>query len=317
MINRYLLRIKAVQVLYSFYVSKGDDAKRIEEELSTSISKASDLYYCVLQLIVDMRRYAERAAEHLCSLEEPESDPLYKLLTCKQFVENKLARQLEINDELKDYIESHDMEWVWQIHKDVLKKIGQRIQEAEYFETYATDKSSFEADVRLWKQVLQNELMGNEDFEQAIEDVNIYWNDDIYNAISFAVKTIKKFQLKEGANQPLMPIIKSASEMDYARRLVSYAITHFQEADELVKPFLKGWELERIPMMDLTIIRAAVAEMQAFSDIHVGVTMNEYIEIAKTYCAENSVQFVSGVLYQIGKKLQPLQMKEEESKKKK
>lgn len=311
MINRYLLRIKAVQVLYSFYVSKSADAKRIEEELSNSISKASDLYYCVLQLIVDMRKYAERASEHLCSLDEPESDPLYKLLTCKQFVNNKLARQLEINDELNDYIGSHDLEWIWQIHKDVLKKLGQRIQESEYFETYATDKSSFENDVRLWKQVLQNELMGNEDFEQAIEDVNIYWNDDLYNAISFVVKTIKKFSLKEGAGQPLMPILKSASEMDYARKLVSYAIVHFKEADEMIKPFLKGWELERIPMMDLTIIRAAVSEMQAFDDIHVGVTMNEYIEIAKTYCAENSVQFVSGVLYQVGKKLQPLEVKEE------
>ena len=137
------------------------------------------------------------------------------------------------------------------------------------------------------------------------------WNDDLYNAISFVVKTIKKFSLKEGAGQPLMPIIKSASEMDYARKLVSYAIVHFKEADEMIKPFLKGWELERIPMMDLTIIRAAVSEMQAFDDIHVGVTMNEYIEIAKTYCAENSVQFVSGVLYQVGKKLQPLEVKEE------
>jgi len=310
MINRALLRIKSVQMLYSFFVSKVGDAERIEEELRLSISKSSDLYYCVLQLIVETRKTAQKGWEHLINDENPESDPLYPLYSCRRFRENKFAAQLEINNELMDYLNSRDMEWVWEIHSNVVFKLLERIVAADYFKKYAAeDADSYEADKRLWREILQNELMANEEFERAIEDMNIYWNDDLYNAISFGVKTIKRFGLKTGSDQPLMPIMRSADELEYPKRLVRYAMVNYEEIDKKIEPFLVGWTLDRLPVMDLTVMRAAIAEMMAFDDIHVGVTINEYIEIAKAYCADNSIDYISAVIYGVGAQIDPLSVK--------
>jgi len=310
MINRALLRIKSVQMLYSFFVSNVGDADRIEEELRLSISKSSDLYYCVLQLIVETRRSALKGWEHISVSENPQEDPLYPLLSCQRFRDNRFAAQLEINEELRDYLTSRDLEWIWEIHRDVVFKLFDRIASSAYFQEYAAEQtSSYESDKRFWRNVLQNELMGNESFENAIEEMNIYWNDDLYNAISFGVKTIKRFTVTTGADQSLMPIMRSADELDYAKRLVRYAMVNYEEIDRKIEPFLVGWTLDRLPVMDRTVMRAAIAEMMAFEDIHVGVTINEYIEISKSYCADNSIDYISAVLYGVGAQLDPLSVK--------
>lgn len=310
MINRSLLRIKSVQMLYSFYVSKVGDAERIEEELRLSISKSSDLYYCVLQLIVEAHRTTSKAWKHLVTVEKPEEDPLYPLASCSRFRENRFAAQLDLNEELHDYMSSRDMEWVWEIHRNVVFNVLERIAHSEYFRQYAAEtSSSYDADKRLWRDVLQNELMGNEEFENAIEDMNIYWNDDLYNAISFGVKTIKHFGLKAGSEQPLMPIMRNAGELEYSKRLVRYAMVNYEEIDKKIEPLLTGWTLDRLPVMDLTVMRTAIAEMLAFDDIYVGVTINEYIEIAKAYCGDNSIDYISAVIYGVGAEIDPLSVK--------
>lgn len=310
MINRALLRIKSVQILYSFFVSKVGDAERIEDELKLSITKSADLYYCILQLIVDVRKTAMKAWEHLAMQENPEQDKLYNLLSCRKFRENKFACQLETNDELCDYLSSRDIDWMWEIHRNVVLKMLERISQSEYFEQYASDeKWTYEADKTLWRYILQTEIIGNEDLENAIEDMNIYWNDDIYNAVSFGVKTIKKFSLKAENEQNLLPILKNADELKYAKKLVRYTMVNFEEIDKKIEPLLIGWPLERLSVMDLTVMRAAVAEMMAFDDIHVGVTINEYIEIAKTYCADSSINYISAVIYGVGSQINPLAVK--------
>lgn len=309
MINRSLLRIKSVQILYSYFVSDCGDVERTDEELGESISRASDLYYCVLQFLVEVRRYAERAAEHNKCLEEPENAPLYGLLQSRRISNNRVARMLEENVELREYLESRDLSWVWEIHRNAVRDVLMNVQDEEYFKKYVTGDDSFESDIVFCRHLLQKSLMGNEEFEQAIEEVNIYWNDDLFNAVAFAVKTLKHLNGKDDGNNKLLPVMKGIDEIEYARRLVRYTIANYKKIDEKIEPLLKGWNIERLPVMDLTVVRAAIAEMMVFDDIHVAVTMNEYIEIAKTYCGDNSVQFVSGLLYSIGKELAPLDMK--------
>ena len=60
MINRILLRIKVVQVLYAFFRGDNHDKVIAEKELCHSIQKAYDLYFYLLQLIVELTRYSEQ-----------------------------------------------------------------------------------------------------------------------------------------------------------------------------------------------------------------------------------------------------------------
>ncbi|MCL4134765.1 UNVERIFIED_CONTAM: hypothetical protein GTU68_067200 [Idotea baltica] len=76
-----------------------------------------------------------------------------------------------------------------------------------------------------------------------------------------------------------------------------------QELMQTILPSLKNWEYDRIAETDKILLKMALVEMKEFSGIPVKVTINEIIEIAKTYSTPKSGQFVNGVLDKISKEL--------------
>ena len=73
-------------------------------------------------------------------------------------------------------------------------------------------------------------------------------------------------------------------------------MTKGDELREMIDKNTKNWELDRIAFMDIIIMEVALAELMDFPTIPVNVTLNEYIEIAKTYSTEKSGTFINGVL---------------------
>ena len=56
------------------------------------------------------------------------------------------------------------------------------------------------------------------------------------------------------------------------------------------------WDFDRIALMDLIIMQIALAEIFTFDSIPVSVSLNEYIEIAKSYSTPKSGTFINGIL---------------------
>ena len=75
------------------------------------------------------------------------------------------------------------------------------------------------------------------------------------------------------------------------------------EYTELIDKNTKGWDIDRVAFMDKTILLIAVAELLNFPTIPVNVTMNEYIELSKSYSSDKSPAFINGVLDNIVKDL--------------
>ncbi|NBT16883.1 MAG: transcription antitermination factor NusB, partial [Chitinophagia bacterium] len=89
-----------------------------------------------------------------------------------------------------------------------------------------------------------------------------------------------------------------------------YALTLLKTVTEkkelcmnLIKPKLKNWDPERIAVLDMIMIRMGVCELLFFETIPTKVTINEYIDIAKSYSTQQSGQFVNGILDSIHKDL--------------
>ncbi len=57
-----------------------------------------------------------------------------------------------------------------------------------------------------------------------------------------------------------------------------------------------NWDFERIAFMDVVIMQVAVAELYKFENIPIRVTLNEYIDLAKSYSTPKSSTFINGVL---------------------
>lgn len=68
------------------------------------------------------------------------------------------------------------------------------------------------------------------------------------------------------------------------------------EIDVMLDDVSKGWRLNRMGKVDLTILRIAVYEMKYDEEIPVGVAINEAVELAKKYGEDHSKSFVNGIL---------------------
>ncbi|MFD0767936.1 transcription antitermination factor NusB [Bacillus sp. CGMCC 1.60114] len=89
------------------------------------------------------------------------------------------------------------------------------------------------------------------------------------------------------------------STNEFLETLVFGCVEYKEVIDELIRQNLKKWKLERISIVDRSILRLAVYEMKYMEDIPHSVSINEAIEIAKAYGDEESRRFINGVLSSI------------------
>lgn len=86
---------------------------------------------------------------------------------------------------------------------------------------------------------------------------------------------------------------------EFLESLVVGFVDNKEEIDATIRQNLKKWKLERISIVDRSILRVAVCEMKYMEEIPHNVTINEAIEIAKTFGDEESRRFINGVLSNI------------------
>lgn len=299
MINRVLIRLKIVQIIYAYYKNSGKTIKATEDEVFFSLSKAYDLYNYMLLLIVGITHYAADRISFLSMKIRPtESDRNPNL----KFVNNRFVAQLECNEQLVKFAEKSKLNWV--DNSDLLRRMLDKIEESDIYKEYmSTETSSYEEDKELWRKLYKAFVFDNEELDSLLEEQSLYWNDDKSIVDSFVLKTIKRFEEENGSTQPLLPEYKDVADMEFARKLFRNAINNAEQYREMMSSNSKNWDMSRLAFMDVVIMQVALAEIMTFDDVPLSVTLNEYVEIAKHYSTLKSGSFVNGMLDTITKKL--------------
>ena len=73
--------------------------------------------------------------------------------------------------------------------------------------------------------------------------------------------------------------------------------------DALITRFAKGWTIERMPVIDRTLLRMAIYELVHRADVPTAAIISEAVELAKRYSTDDSGKFVNGMLSRIAKEL--------------
>lgn len=94
----------------------------------------------------------------------------------------------------------------------------------------------------------------------------------------------------------ILKSISNQSDREFANDLINKILLHGDELDDKIKERVKNWEMNRIALIDLILLRMGVCEMLYFPDIPPKVSINESIEIAKEYSTAGSSKFINGVL---------------------
>lgn len=300
MINRELIRLKVVQLSYAYYQNGNHKLDTAENDLFTSLSKAYDLYLYLLELMVEITRIAERAyltavqrAERLGEAETPNP----------RFVNNQFIAQLRVNRQLLDFKENEKKTWA--NDEDFVRRLFKRITESQDYQEWMakTGTPTYAEDRDLWRRLYKSVLMDCEDLDQLLEEKCIFWNDDRFIVDTFVLKTIKHFEKKHGANQPLLPEYRDEEDREFARRLFRASLLGSENYRGIISQSLRNWDLERLALMDLIVMQTAIAEMLTFPNIPLTVTINEYVDISKFYSTPRSGSYINGMLDAIARRL--------------
>lgn len=298
MINRKLIRVKIVQLTYAYYQNGHHNMDTAEKELLFSLSKAYDLYNYLLGLIVAITQEERRRVDIATRRAEREGTET----PSQRFAFNKFATQLEENKQLNLFMEDKKMSWENDV--EAVRKLCDQIERSPLYQEYMmSDAEDYETDRELWRRIYRTLIQGNEDLDAILEEKSLYWNDDKEIVDTFVLKTIKRFDPANKADQELLPEYDDTEDREYALKLFRSAILNADTYQRYMSETSRNWNFSRLAYMDVVLMQIAIAEMLTFPNIPISVTINEYVDLAKLYSTPKSGGYINGMLDAIARHL--------------
>ena len=292
MINRILIRIRVIQIVYAWYQNRDKDLNQVERELLLGLQKSYDLYYYLLQLMIEITDLHEERVNTKKNKFLPTHEDLNPNM---HIINNQFISQLRNNSMFVSYIANRPMSW--ELNQNFARGILDKIIESDTYKEYAElAKPTYNDDKEFWRKSFRTFIHRNEELDDILEDESIFWNDDIEIVQSFVLKTIKQFNKTAGEGFILLPMFNDDEDRDYATTLLRETLANGQKYREMIAKNADNWDFERIAFMDVVIMQVAVAELYKFENIPIRVTLNEYIDLAKSYSTPKSSTFINGVL---------------------
>lgn len=298
MLNRRILRIKAFKVLYSSVLSGNMSVSEAKTQLELSCEATRDLYIFMLGIVSPLTAVAKERIESARKKLVPTEEDLNPNT---RFADNRLAVLLDSDPDFVKIFKKR--KFSWDPYDIFLKKVFTSISSKKYYADYmASEESSLAMDCRLFIKIFEEEFVDSPELEQILEDMSIYWNDDLAYSLTYVCRTLKS--LVKGERWSLPPLYQSdmktgpgiESDKAFVTRLLQAAVAGYGRYSAQVAAAVSNWDNERIVSTDMAIIVLGLAEAVEFPGIPVKVTINEYVEISKYYGTPKSRIFVNGLL---------------------
>ena len=294
MLNRRYLRIKAMQALYGFFQAEDGDMPRGERELMRSIDKTYELYIYLLLMFEELVRVASARIDIGKEKHLPTSEELNPNL---RFVNNRLMAQLAGHQKLRREREIRKLTLQHDDEMQLVRNLWATIRNSEEYKAYmASEEDSYAKDQEFVVDIFKKYFADDDNMEQFLEERNMHWPGDMNMAVAPAI--IRTLESGTETREPqLAPLFKDPEEdKQFIIDLFRKTIVDNELCEKLISEKTKNWEVDRIAVMDVILMKMAIAELIHFTSIPVKVTLNEYIEISKTYSTPKSKQFINGIL---------------------
>lgn len=289
MISRRLIRIKVAQELYGHINGGEKSVERTKKEFLSSTRKCYELYLLLLQLVCDVQKYAQKRIEIGKNKLRPTESELNPNL---RFVENEVIRTICDSVELEKALGKIS----WGDHEAVVRDLYNKLVESDFYQEYMSKEVVTFADhrkvvINFYKRLIEE----NENLEAQVEEISIFWLDNIGYALGFVIQTIGELK-KSGDELTINEPFQNEEDRDYGLRLLEVSIQNRDKYLGVIDEITKNWDLERIAFMDRILMVEAISEMVEFESIPIKATLDEFIEIAKYYSTPQSATFINGVL---------------------
>lgn len=261
-----------------------------------SIEQTFGMFLLNLYVITEVARMAlddekTRKSKHL----PKEEDRQFK---AKLFT-NKIISRLQGNKALK--IKYDKFQFPESVDQDMIQKIYSYLSKEESYIQYSSKETGDQDDIDMLLE-LYRFCRANEFFNELMTDHYYIWESEKSIVIGAVKKVLKNLELEDDFFDEFYPDKETTQE--FGEALLKKTDEIEDELDEMIVPKLKNWDKDRVTILDMILIKMAITEFLYFKTIPPKVTLNEYVELSKTYSTEKSKEFVNGVLDKILKELE-------------
>ncbi|MBR5661161.1 MAG: hypothetical protein IKW99_06375 [Bacteroidales bacterium] len=305
MLNRRILRIKAFKVMFSYAENPSMSLAEAESQLETSCEATRSLYLFMLSIIPYVTREAERRIEDARGKFNPteeEKNPNMK------FVQNAVAPLLDNDPDFTKLLAKRKLSW--EPFDAFIRDTYDSMTKKDYFKEYMADPvRSIKKDTAMFTRMFEEEFVDSEALADILEDLSIWWNDDLAYSLTVCCDTMKS--LSKGLRWELPPLYRSdmvipkpvESDKTFVTKLLRTSYTCYDKFFPMVASSTDQWQEDRLFTTDTVLIVMGLSEAKAFPDLPLRVTINEYVEISKYYSTPKSRSFVNGLLDRLAKRL--------------
>ena len=293
------MRVKVMQGLYARSANPNETIADGLRKLEKTIQSCNDLSYYFFSIFPEIKDYALAKLEEMKNKNFPTEEDLNPNT---RFVDNLVIRQMEESQVLNKKWNSLHVNWSTQV--ELLAQLyNSIIQLPEYTACINSEKPSYKADKELVLAIIEKVLAESELLHWFLEEKNLHWFDDYNEALLMVYQNIVFWKASQ-EQIILSPLYKDEVEdVKFYRDLFTKTANNGDKYYEIIEKNLHNWEAERIIETDMILMKMALCELMGFPSIPVKVTINEYIEIAKTYGSEKSGTFINGLIDKIANDL--------------
>jgi N utilization substance protein B len=280
-----------MQVFYGHLIDPSTDVPTLLSQLEKNIERSKDLYLVYLKYLSEVCFYVEEYAQQRASKHLPtEAD----LQVSTRLASNPFAVFISQSESFNKRFKKRKLKGF--IDEQVVRKLFLDLVERKKYEEYLESKpTDLKAELDIAAYIGKRILVKNDDLQSHLDESFINLTDD-NQYLSFVLKKVAH-SYKPGMEEEFFNNLDvEDDDWDFAQRLIKETLGNEKEILSYIRPRLKNWEADRIAMIDMALLRLAVAELMFFPGIPVKVTINEYIEISKAYSTPKSREFVNGVL---------------------
>lgn len=264
------------------------------KQLKSYLDQTAELFTFAVYFLTEIARYAEtdaklRASKHLPNFED--------LNVNIKIAGNTLLWKIIETPSFQTIVKQKGLES--KLNMDLIKKIYLSLTETELYKSYKNEEArDKKTEKELLSFIFTDLMMANDEVIEYFEETYLQWDDDAEMIYQMVLNYLSKPTAYE-FNDVIGP-----EKTNYAITLLKTSIEKKEYTLDMIKPKLKNWDPDRIATLDMILIRMGICEFLYFETIPTKVTINEYIDLAKSYSTQQSGQFVNGILDSIHKDLQ-------------
>lgn len=292
----------AVKAIAFYNKSNKKDQEFLRTNMLTAVENIPALYLFVISMLVG---FGEHVRKEKVKKRKFEDQPVVQRDSAYNLGSNKVLGIIEQNHSFKKECLRFEVD-IEELELEIKEWYRELVKPHEDYQKYMDiENPSIEDDREILQVIIKKIIFKKEAILSFFQDKDLNWSENKSIVRSLSSKVIKTITGTEDESDEILPELALNWEEDkeFFQEIYNLTVASEKEYSELIANTTKNWDVERIALTDRVILIMALSEMVNFSSIPTKVSINEYIDISKTYSTPKSKQFVNGLLDTLSKEL--------------